>query len=66
MAAANGPIKTLLALIIVAIIMCAVALYLIVIMGEAGGKRQVLVERTPVSMGFHDHRVDRWSQIDLA
>lgn len=66
MAAANGPIKTILAVIIVGLLMCGVGLYILLVMGEAAGQRQVLIERAPISTAFHDHRVDRWTNIDLA
>lgn len=65
MAAANGAVKTILGLIVVILVMCLIGAYLFVVIGDSI-RPDTLANRAPISMGTHDHRIDRWSHIDLA
>jgi hypothetical protein len=62
MAASNGPVKTILAVIVVFILMVLVTIYLIFMSGQAMAPVR-LMDRAPVSTGFHDHRVDHWTNM---
>lgn len=61
MAAKNGSIRTILAVVVVLLALCVIGVYLFAFMGKTMGQRKILVERAPIFTEFHDHRVDRWT-----
>lgn len=63
MAAQNGPIKTILYVIVIVLLLCLVGLYLLFWAGKTTSSVRLDPNQTlrPTITQFHDHRVDRWS-----